>query len=395
MNHLISKFGHYEAGGRQYLLKADAVRAAGMNPSKVQYYWNDQLLDQFDWTQEPEPNVGLNEFYHRRAQQLRDKYDYLVLLFSGGPDSSNMLEAFVNNGIHIDEIVNINSIERTGKIEGTMFNQDYVWHVKPTLDSLIKLGKFTGKVTVLDEVDLINQHRERYLKSDVITQVLAGHPSPGLVHSKGIWPRYVPHLWSMIVSGHNVGIVMGADKTMLFTKDGKHYTCFNDLMCQDQLAYSSTDADFKDLDITEFFYHSPDCVPLMIKQAQLLKKFIDLNPDPGNGHYCSATKGWKSGDRPHCIAYTKVGSDSTLKYDTYHKIVYPSWTPRPVTPKPTDIIRLDLNYFFVWNSTEAEKAPWLDIIKSHVQDFKELWTAPKKGLKTALPLMHSKHIFLE
>lgn len=394
MNHLTSKFGYYETGGRQFLLKADAVRAAGNNSKLVNYCWNEELVNRFDWTVEPEPNVSIKEFYHRRAQQLRDKYDYLVLLFSGGPDSTNMLESFIDNGIHIDEIVNINSIDRTGKIEGTMFNQDYVWHVKPKLDSLINSGKFSGKITIIDEVDLVKQHWERYLKSDVITQTLAGNPSPGFVHTKGIWPRYVPHLWSMILSGRRVGIVKGADKTMLHVENGKHYTCVNDFVAAEILAYMSTDPDFNAIDCTEFFYHSPDCIPLMIKQAHLIKKFIDRHPDPANGHYCSATKIWNN-DRPHCIAYTKMDTDSILKYDTYHKIVYPTWTPRPVTPKPVNLVTLDLNYFFVWSSTEAEKAPWLDVLKSHVQDFKQQWTAPKKGMQMALPVMHSKKVFLE
>ena len=81
------------------------------------------MFSKCDWTTEPEPGVPLSEYYRRRAQQIRDKYDYVVLLYSGGPDSNNILHAFVHNGIKIDEIVNINSYDKTQVVKDTIHNQ--------------------------------------------------------------------------------------------------------------------------------------------------------------------------------------------------------------------------------------------------------------------------------
>jgi hypothetical protein len=52
------------------------------------------------------PNINLNllDLYKERAQQLRDSYDYLILAYSGGSDSDNMLKTFLYNNIKIDEI---------------------------------------------------------------------------------------------------------------------------------------------------------------------------------------------------------------------------------------------------------------------------------------------------
>jgi len=48
---------------------------------------------------------SLDFLYALRARQLREKYDYLVLYFSGGADSTNILKTFIDNNIFLDEIV--------------------------------------------------------------------------------------------------------------------------------------------------------------------------------------------------------------------------------------------------------------------------------------------------
>lgn len=67
----------------------------------------------FHWYEDAwkKSNVHINptETYHQllkeRAQALRDSADYLRLYISGGSDSYTMLRAFLDNNIHIDEIV--------------------------------------------------------------------------------------------------------------------------------------------------------------------------------------------------------------------------------------------------------------------------------------------------
>ena len=46
--------------------------------------------------------VPLTEWYKQRALQLRDKYDYLILNYSGGSDSHNILHTFLKNNIKLD-----------------------------------------------------------------------------------------------------------------------------------------------------------------------------------------------------------------------------------------------------------------------------------------------------
>ena len=102
-------FGYYQVGNYRTFSKLEAIEIEQATGETVHWNFNDEVYSCYDWTKEPEPNTSISEFYRRRAQQLRDKYEYLVLMYSGGPDSQVILDTCLGNNIHIDEIVNVNS----------------------------------------------------------------------------------------------------------------------------------------------------------------------------------------------------------------------------------------------------------------------------------------------
>lgn len=59
-------------------------------------------FDDVNWT---EPTETFKELCKQRAQQIRDSYDYIILSFSGGSDSTTVLNTFLENNIYIDEIL--------------------------------------------------------------------------------------------------------------------------------------------------------------------------------------------------------------------------------------------------------------------------------------------------
>jgi len=67
------------------------------------FYHFDKEYDAYDWN--IEPSESFNTLCKYRAEQLRDQYDYLRFWYSGGSDSHTALLAFVENNVHIDEIV--------------------------------------------------------------------------------------------------------------------------------------------------------------------------------------------------------------------------------------------------------------------------------------------------
>jgi hypothetical protein len=86
------KFGFYQYDGQMYFDKLDVLDIAlskrDYNPS-IHFNFNDEVFLKADW--ETDPPVSLNDVYKMRAQQLRDEYDYLVLMYSGGSDSRQVL----------------------------------------------------------------------------------------------------------------------------------------------------------------------------------------------------------------------------------------------------------------------------------------------------------------
>ena len=66
------------------------------------YYYDNEFM-KVEWTKEPTEDLW--SLYSKRAQQIRDEYEYVILCYSGGVDSTNILEAFYYNNIFIDEIL--------------------------------------------------------------------------------------------------------------------------------------------------------------------------------------------------------------------------------------------------------------------------------------------------
>lgn len=119
-----------------------------ITPSKIQ-----KILGQFDhldWTNEP--TESWKDLLKERAQQLRDTHDYIVLHYSGGSDSETVLNAFLDNGIFIDEIVNCYyDIPNAPCVNG----------VKPKTDLITK--NFTG---YFNRIEITYQDVLNYITTD-------------------------------------------------------------------------------------------------------------------------------------------------------------------------------------------------------------------------------------
>lgn len=96
-----------------------------------------RTYDEVDWTKEP--IESLSTLSYQRALQLRYKYSYIILYFSGGSDSTTVLNTFVNNNIPIDEIV-INSFSDLSDIR----------HSGQVAIDYLKFIKYKGKVSIIN-----------------------------------------------------------------------------------------------------------------------------------------------------------------------------------------------------------------------------------------------------
>ena len=109
------KFGYYEVDGRPTYSKLEEAEWSYFNKSTIRWDFNDDIFNKIDWSIEP-PN-SLWDLYKMRARQIREAYDYVVLWYSGGSDSHNMLLAWIDAGLKIDEIATTWNYETTGNHE--------------------------------------------------------------------------------------------------------------------------------------------------------------------------------------------------------------------------------------------------------------------------------------
>jgi hypothetical protein len=86
--------GYYTVDGIDFQSKIQACIFANKHNKKVEWKFNNQAFDTYNWSIEPEQS--LDQLYDRRANDLREKYDYLILSYSGGADSHNILMALLD-----------------------------------------------------------------------------------------------------------------------------------------------------------------------------------------------------------------------------------------------------------------------------------------------------------
>jgi hypothetical protein len=222
------KYGYYQVGDFKSLSKFEAwqyARDAKIPSDQIQFNFNQDVFSNIDWSVEPQETI--EELYARRARQLREKYDYLVLVYSGGIDSHVALQSFLKNGIKIDEIVTLcNSLETGG-----VFNQEVFRFAVPYINSL-DLEKLGTKFSLIDiGLGWQEQYNDLLHRRDFFYAV-NGLPCPWnhYVRSGKIKIENFPHHIEMGQKGKTVGYIWGIDKPNLLLEDGYHVFKFVDVV---------------------------------------------------------------------------------------------------------------------------------------------------------------------
>ena len=101
---LYSPLGHYTVGDSWFYSNRDALEAGHRTGEPVAWHYYDDVWSTAHsaghWR-----NQSLQELYYARARQIREQYDYVAVMFSGGWDSRNIIESFSAQGLRIDDII--------------------------------------------------------------------------------------------------------------------------------------------------------------------------------------------------------------------------------------------------------------------------------------------------
>lgn len=303
------KFGYYSVGKIKTYSKIEAIELGKKTQHWPRWDFNDSVFGLHDWT--APTDLSLKELYRRRAQQIREKYDYVVIWYSGGADSFNVLDSFLSNGIKVDEIAHCWSV-KADKTYDTYFNAEIKHVAIPNTERIQQ--KFPGiKHRVIDQSDHIASMFGGEMMFDWIYHCNNVF-SPNAL-SRSYLRETEPDYLNLINQGKKLVFVWGTDKPRIhWDPVQKKFFCqFMDFV--DNILSPRTQMLDRSWEHDEFFYWSPDCVDLIIKQCHEVVKVLKQNQDPAS---------WYSNTNPN-----RWGLNPTLnKHLTQHgmhQIIYPNW----------------------------------------------------------------------
>jgi hypothetical protein len=262
------KLGCYRVGDSVVYSKIQAIELHQQTGIHPQWDFNDAVFSSYNWKKEP--SNSLNDLYRIRASQLREKYDYIVLMYSGGADSANVLSSFINNNIKLDEVASYINYSATGN-KNNWLNEEItkvaipnIEHIKEThpwlIHRLIDLTDLT-----LDYFKNLNSKFDWIYETNMML-------TPNNVCRESL-PLKIKEWKDIIDSGKKLCILWGKDKPRIIHNNNKFIFRFIDII--DDAATVKSIAGQQPY-VDELFYWTPDLPEIVIKQAHVIKNYLSL-----------------------------------------------------------------------------------------------------------------------
>lgn len=274
------KLGYYTVGNLEFDSKIQACIHAQIENKEVEWHFNNKPFESYPW--HIEPAESLDALYDRRTRELRDSYDYIMISYSGGADSQNIVESFLRQGIHIDEII-VNTMEKAN-LKYTIIdpnNKDPRYaaaeHYLQTLPRLKEIEKRAPKtkITILDMSDYLFE-----------SWLAAGDASWIMDKREGLNPLNVTRfnyihfndVRKQFDKNKKLALILGVEKPRTFIHtNGYFYIRFNDRSTN----IITVENHIRDYDnaVVEYFYWAPESVDILCKQAYIIKRWLELTPE--------------------------------------------------------------------------------------------------------------------
>jgi len=246
--------------GRKYFNKWQVLESSNGSVQDVYFHYLENAFSKYDWSKEPE--LSWQELLRQRALQLRQKYNYIRLFYSGGVDSQTMLETFIHNDIPLDEILVFRGSVYTDHFDDDPAEAEITQVAIPYLNSVKHLIPKT-KITILETTaqQLTNHLSEEYFYEESSFALRAWR-------ERHLY-RFHPKLYLPYDKGLYHCDLRGGDKPRVLKFDDKYYMA----MWDGSRIWEVGDH------FLENFYISPDFPELHSKQCHMVKNAIKLRDD--------------------------------------------------------------------------------------------------------------------
>jgi hypothetical protein len=257
-------------------------------PQAWHWDYNNKFFGSYNWSKEPD--VDINELYRRRAQQLREKYDYLVLYYSGGYDSTNVLYSFLDNDIPLDEICvyySSHDLVSNQYLELNSITWDKIQQLQARYPNL-KVRKIDYSEQIINWTQTIDQLGYGASLLDMFGNMLSINR---LIVDQ--FYNTVDDWKALLEKGKTVAWVTGGDKPMLRYNDHQWIFNFHDAVLHSPITPLRQIMDNGNIGTYELFYWAPEpeCADIIIKQCHLIKQHynaqakIDFSKIPNHKGY--------------------------------------------------------------------------------------------------------------
>lgn len=251
---------YYSTNCKKFSSKIGALQYNLSTGNNINFYYYDDIYEKINWTIEPTETIS--QLYRNNALRLREKYDYLIICFSGGYDSTQILETFIFNNIKIDKILTVGAFskdinsdsDKNMNIEA--YKNAFPLIAKYNLSSIYETIDYTKW---FDDVSKFSLYDYGNSWIDEIGSLF----SPHHYFWRDLEELIVPISWR----NKKTGIIFGIEKPYLFYENNNFYFSFKDLLVnQYGNRYQSLFSD------RVFFFWDHTFPYILIKQLNLLKK---------------------------------------------------------------------------------------------------------------------------
>jgi hypothetical protein len=356
-----AKNGYYQVGQRAFNHKVYAMQEATRTGQDVSWNFNKSTYDQVNWMQTN--GRTLDDLYRDRAWQLRQKYKWLCLAWSGGGDSTTVLHSFLLNNIHLDEVVILWPHSRLkGRYNPSKdtrpqnMSSEWDFAIEPKLRWL-QQNYPRVQVTICD---VLSDLEENECHDDTI--LIAEKHSYSVIQR---WRALDQVLRQRTDQHGSVAGILAVDTPFVKIIDDWLCVYFDDMAAN---AGSKSDVmpDGWARNI-EFFYWTPDMPEIVREQAQALLLFLNQYP-----HFRKAFACWET--QQSTVTQTRRESSETARR-LKKAVLYPSY---------------DHKTFQVQKQTNTHHSPeWFHWFHSdpHAQEYLEPW---QHAINAHQALIHPK-----
>lgn len=333
---MTEKYGYWESNGTKFFNKFEALYYATNHKSNIEFKYHNDV-----WRNVNRGSLGkkpLNMLYRQRAQQLRDKYQYLVLYYSGGSDSHNILRTFIDNDIKLDEVCVrwptslIGSTIYTPDISDTSaknYWSEWEFAISPILSWLVA-NKPDVKITIKD----FAREPNRFDMSSMLG--VAPHLRGGALLGYGLVSDSDIEQSAL---GKSVGHICGIDKPILKIDDENRVWMFFSDFCTGMI-YSG----LSDPESGEGFYWTPDFPNLAFEMAYHTCQYYNVNKEERKYLTWAKAPDWSEQWNAMVVQHQN---------EIVKEMCYTTWDGRFQANKPLTEDRSD-KFFWFYERTEFE-----------------------------------------